>query len=135
MQDERIDLGMSAAVPTIQIANEVIGAIAGMAATQVEGVAALSGGLVSGLSDMLGRKGMSRGVRVEVEGRRVELALHLIVAYGARIPEIAQKVQEQVKAQVERMTGLTVREVDIHIQGVSFDPVHEHAAEETPDDR
>ncbi len=120
MQDGDELAGQRPAVPTIQIANEVIGVVAGMAASQVEGVSGMTGGLASGLNDMLGRKPGNRGVRVDVDGREVDLALHLIVQYGARIPEVAQRVQEHVKQQVESTTGLTVRVVDIHIQGVAF---------------
>jgi len=120
MADEG-ELGNRPSIPTIQITNDVIGSIAGIAASHVEGVAGLTGGLPASLTDRLGRNPLNRGIRVEVDGRRVDLALHLTVQYGARIPEVAQKVQEQVKGQVEIMTGLSVREVDIHIQGVSFE--------------
>ncbi|NMP21153.1 Asp23/Gls24 family envelope stress response protein [Sulfobacillus sp. DSM 109850] len=107
-------------MPTIHIANDVIAEIAALAATEVEGVKGLAGGVASGLNDMLGRRSQSRGVRVDVEDRQVDLAVSLTVKYGVRIPEVAQKVQEHVKAQVERTTGLVVRTVDIHIQGVAF---------------
>lgn len=121
MQDRQVVPGEDPAVPTIQIANEVIGVIAGMAAQEVNGVAGLSGGLGAGLRDSLGRRPALRGVRVDVDGRSVDLAVNLVVKYGARIPEVAQKVQEHVKQQVESSTGLTVRVVDIHIQGVSME--------------
>ncbi len=120
MEDGRKDPGSVPAVPTIHMANEVIGVIAGLAAAEVEGVAELGGGLASGLGEMLGRKAINRGVRVDVEGRDVDLALHLVVRYGVRIPEVAQKVQQHVKDQVEAATGLSVRTCDIHIQGVTL---------------
>lgn len=119
MQEDQAIAGLAPVVPTIQIANEVIGTIAAMAASEVHGVSGLSGGIAAGLNDILGRKPTHRGVRVEVEGRSVELALNLVVQYGVRIPEIAQNVQEHVKQQVEMATGLSVRLVDIHIQGVA----------------
>lgn len=107
-------------VPSVQIANDVIGVIAGIAATEVTGVAGMSGGLVGGISEILGKKSLNKGVRVDVKEALVYLDLHIIVQYGAKIPEIAARVQESAKRQVENMTGLSVAEVNIHVQGVSF---------------
>lgn len=106
--------------PTIHITHDVIAEIAAQSAEMVEGVAERGASLVAGLHEVLVRRPGARGVRVEVTGRDVELALHLVVDYGVRIPELAQKVQEQVKAQVEQSTGLHVARVDIHIQGIAL---------------
>lgn len=108
-------------VPTVQIANEVIAVIAGIAAGEVDGVAAMSAGLAGGLTEMLGKKTASRGVKIEVKENHVSLDLFVVVRYGAKIPEVASRIQDRVKIQVERMTGLTVSNVNIHVQGVSFD--------------
>jgi len=105
---------------SVKIADEVVGVIAGIAAAEVDGVVSLSGGLVGGLSEMLGKRSPARGVKVEVGTRQAALDLNIVVEYGARIPEVAQRVQEAVKRAVESMTGLEVVEVNIHIQGVSF---------------
>lgn len=107
-------------VTTVQIDHEVIGAIAAIAASQVDGVVGFSPGLVGNLGEMLGRRSATRGVRVERAGQEVTLSLYVVIAYGSRIPEVAQRVQERVKRMVEAMTGLRVTEVAIHIQGVSF---------------
>ncbi|MCY0907873.1 MAG: Asp23/Gls24 family envelope stress response protein [Sulfobacillus thermosulfidooxidans] len=114
-------------LPTVQIANEVIAVIAGIAASEVDGVAAMSGGLAGGLTEMLGKKTASRGVKIDVKENHVSLDLFVVVRYGAKIPEVASRIQDQVKEQVERMTGLTVSDVNIHVQGVSFatEPDHE----------
>lgn len=109
--------GRGPAIPTVYVANEGLGQIVGRAALGVDGVADLGGNLATGLSDMLGRSA-PRGVRVEVTARAVEVTCHLVVQYGVRIPEVAQRVQEQVQRQLEHATGLRVRRVDIHIQGV-----------------
>lgn len=111
--------GSVPAVPTVHVTHEVIGEIAAQAALGVSGVVSLGGNLATGLSDMLGRNPQLRGVRVDITGRTVDAAVHLIVRYGARIPDVAQRVQEQVKVQIEHATGLRVNSVDIHIQGVS----------------
>ncbi|WP_053959222.1 Asp23/Gls24 family envelope stress response protein [Sulfobacillus thermosulfidooxidans] len=107
-------------VPSVRIANEVIAVIAGIAASEVDGVAAMSGGLTGGITEMLGKKAASRGVKLEVKDNRVSLDLYVVVQYGAKIPEVASRIQDRVKEQVELMTGLTVSDVNIHVQGVSF---------------
>lgn len=105
---------------SIKIADEVVGIIAGLAATEVEGVAGMSGGIVGGIAEILGRKNLSKGVKVEVGEKEAAVDLYIIVNYGVRIPEVAWNVQENVKKAIENMTGLSVIEVNIHVQGVNF---------------
>lgn len=111
---EHSDVGM------IKIADEVVGIIAGLAATEVEGVAGMSGGLVGGIAEILGKKNLSKGVKVEVGEREAAVDLFIIMEYGVRIPDVALRVQENVKRAIENMTGLDVVEVNIHVQGVGF---------------
>lgn len=108
---------------TVKISDEVVATVAAIAATGVEGVAGLSAGLVGDLSSALGRRGVPRGVKVEVGEREAALDLYLVVNYGVRIPEVAHRVQQAVKKAVEEMTDLKVVEVNIHVQGVLFPPV------------
>lgn len=110
---------------SIKIADDVVGVIAGLAATEVEGVAGMSGGIVGGIAEMLGRKNLSKGVKVEVSDKEAKVDLYMIINYGVRIPDVAWNVQENVKKAIENMTGLSVTEVNIHIQGVSFGPPKE----------
>ncbi|MHC1746077.1 MAG: Asp23/Gls24 family envelope stress response protein [Negativicutes bacterium] len=107
---------------SIRIADEVVGIIAGLAATEVAGVAGMSAGLVGGIVEMLGKKNLAKGVKVEVGEREAAVDLYIIVEYGVRIPDVALRVQESVKRAIEAMTGLDVVEVNIHIQGVGFAP-------------
>jgi len=109
-------------VGSIRIADEVVGIIAGLAATEVSGVAGMSAGLVGGIAEMLGKKNLSKGVKVEVGEREAAVDLYIIVEYGVRIPDVALRVQENVKRGIESMTGLDVVEVNIHVQGVGFAP-------------
>lgn len=104
----------------LKISDDVVAVIAGIAATEVEGVAGMSGGIVGDITEILGRKNLSKGVKVEVGERDVSIDLFMVVKYGSRIPEVAQKVQERVKEAVENMTGLNVVEVNIHVQGITF---------------
>ena len=117
---ERIEKIENNDVGSIRIADEVVGIIAGMAATEVSGVAGMSAGLFGGIAEMLGKKNLAKGVKVEVGEREAAVDLYLIVEYGVRIPDIALRVQENVKRGIESMTGLDVIEVNVHIQGVGF---------------
>ncbi|HSW10590.1 MAG TPA: Asp23/Gls24 family envelope stress response protein [Bacillota bacterium] len=108
------------AVSSLRISDEVVATIAGIAATEVDGIAGMSAGLVSGISEMLGKKTFARGARVEVGEKETAMDLYVVVEYGVRIPEVAQRVQENVKRAVESMTGLDVVQVNVHVQGVVF---------------
>jgi uncharacterized alkaline shock family protein YloU len=105
---------------SIRIADEVVSIIAGLAATEIEGIAGMSGGLVGGIAEMLGKKNFAKGVKVEVGEKEAAVDLYIIVKYGVRIPDVAIAVQENVKKAIETMTGLSVVEVNIHVQGVGF---------------
>ena len=117
---ERVDKMEHNDVGSIRIADEVVAIIAGMAATEVDGVAGMSAGLVGGIAEMLGKKNLSKGVKVEVGEKEAAIDLYIIVKYGVRIPDIALNVQEAVKAAIENMTGLSTVEVNVHVQGVGF---------------
>jgi uncharacterized alkaline shock family protein YloU len=119
---ERSELG------ELRIANEVVAVIAGLAATEVEGVAGMSGGIAGGIAEMLGRKNLAKGVKVEVGEEQAAVDLFTIVEYGVHIPSIALKIQENVKRAIESMTGLEVVEVNVHVQGVHF-PAEERGEE------
>ncbi|MBO8163136.1 MAG: Asp23/Gls24 family envelope stress response protein [Brevibacillus sp.] len=106
----------------IQIAPEVLEVIAGMAASEVEGVAQMSGGFVGDIAERLGRKNVARGVRVEVGSREAAVDLSIVVKYGYRIPEVARNLQDSVSAAIESMTGLSVVEVNVHIVDVELSP-------------
>lgn len=115
---------------TIRIADDVVSIIAGLAATEIEGIAGMSAGLVGGIAEILGRKNFAKGVKVEVGEREAAVDLYIIVKYGVRIPDIALAAQENVKQAIETMTGLSVVEVNIHVQGVGFP--EEEVQEEEP---
>jgi len=108
-------------VGNIKITDEVVAIIAGIAATEVPGVTSMSGGIAGGIAEALGRKNLSKGVKVEVGEKEAAIDLYIIVEYGCRIPDVAWSIQEKVKKSVETMTGLKVVEVNIHVQGVNID--------------
>lgn len=106
----------------IRISSEVVSIIASNAAAEVEGVSSFGGGIAGNISQVLGRKNPYKGVKVDVmENRKVNIDLHIVVEYGVRIPDVAWKLQERIKQSVEQMTGLQVEEINVHVQGVSFE--------------
>lgn len=108
-------------VGEIRISEEVVAIIAGIAAMDIPGVVGMSGGIAGGIAEMLGRKNLSKGVKVEVGDKEAAIDLYIIVEYGCRIPDVSWNIQEKVKETVETMTGLNVVEVNIHIQGVNIE--------------
>ncbi|NLM03569.1 MAG: Asp23/Gls24 family envelope stress response protein [Clostridiales bacterium] len=104
----------------IKIADEVIATIAGLAATEVQGVSGMSGGLADGIAEILGKKSLSKGVKLDVMENGVSIDLYIVVDYGVKIPDIAWKIQDNVKTTIESMTGTNVIDVNINIQGVDF---------------
>ncbi|MBT9167580.1 MAG: Alkaline shock protein 23 [Syntrophomonadaceae bacterium] len=103
--------------------------IAGLAASEVEGVAGMSGGIAGGLADMLGKRNLAKGVRVEVGDKQTAIDLYIVVRFGARIPDVAWNIQENVKKAVESMTGLEAVRVNVHVQGVNFGTAKEQEEE------
>lgn len=102
----------------VQIADEVVAIIAGLAATEVEGVDSMAGNITNELVGKLGMKNLSKGVKVTVTEEHVSVDLSLNMKYGYSIPTVSEKVQDRVKTAIENMTGLMVLEVNIKIAGV-----------------
>ena len=105
----------------VQIADEVVAIIAGLAATEVDGVDSMAGNITNELVGKLGMKNLSKGVKVEVTEENVSVNMALNLKYGYSIPDVCEKVQEKVKNAIENMTGLTVLDVNIKIAGVSLE--------------
>ena len=124
------DRTLTSELGAIHIDDEVVTIIAGLAATKIEGVTGMNGGFAGGIAEALGRKNLSKGVKVEVGGQEVTVELLLVVEYGSLIPDVAWNVQDTVKKAIETMTGLTVVNVNIHVQGVSFAQENDRGGEE-----
>ena len=101
--------------------NDVIATIAALATVDVPGVAGMSGGFTSGVAELLGRKNLTKGVKVEVGTTECAVDLNLVIRYGAKIHEVCAKIQEEVCNAIETMTGLKVVEVNVHVQGVEIE--------------
>ena len=105
---------------SLQISTEVLGKITRCAALEVAGVAEVSCGSQNRkVKDFLERANVQSPVTVEMRDGTAEITLHLVVAFGARIPSVAEKVQENVKTAVQNMTNVTVSRVDLVIAGLA----------------
>ena len=114
----------------LNISEDVIGIIAGLAASEVEGIAGMTLGFVDGINQILGSsKKYSKGVKITLEGKKVTIDLYVNVKYGVRIPDIAWAAQNAVKNAVENMTGLEVASVNINVQGITFDKDEKNVSE------
>ena len=103
----------------INISEEVITTISGIAVSEISGVAEMAGGITGGITEVLsGKKNLSKGIKADVAGNNVKIDVNIIVNYGVRIPDVAFDIQNKVKQTVENMTGLGVEEVNVHVQGV-----------------
>ena len=107
----------------VQIADEVVATIAGLAATEVEGVASMAGNVTKELIGKLGVKNLSKGVKVLVTDNNVDVGLALNIDYGYSIMKVSEKVRDRVKSAIENMTGLEVSMVNIRIMNVNMDKV------------
>ena len=108
-------------IGVVQIADEVVAIIAGLAATEVEGVDSMAGNITNELVGKLGMKNLSKGVKVDVTEEHVSVDLSLNIRYGYNIPSVSEQVQEKVSTAIENMTGLTVLDVNVKIAGVNMD--------------
>lgn len=105
---------------SVKISNDVVAIIAGIAAGKVDGVVGMSSGITGGITEMLGMKNLSKGIKVEVDNNEATIDLFITVEYGVKLSEVGKKVQESVKETVENMTGLAVVAINVNIQDVSF---------------
>ena len=119
-------------IGNIKISVDVVTTIAGIAAAEIEGVSNMYSSFVDEFAQRLGaKKSGSQGVRVEMNGDTAGIDLYIVVDYGVKIPELAWSIQENVKKKIERMTGLGVSYVNIHIEGISFEKAAEAAVAQT----
>ena len=114
-------MGKHTGIGEVQIANEVVASIAGISASEVEGVDSMAGGLAGELAGKFGAKNLSKGVKVEVADDITMVELAINMKYGYSIPKTCKQVQEKVMQAINSMTGLTVKQVNVRIAGVSLE--------------
>ena len=120
MEDKKVSKSVkdSHGLGSVKIADEVVGMIAALAATEVEGVHGMPGDVTSELLDKVGVKAAGRGVKVAVNGKNVKIDISIVMEYGYNIPTTCQQVQDKIKTTVENMTGLEVTDIGVKISGI-----------------
>ena len=120
----------------IEISNDVIAVISGVAVSEVQGVSSMAGGFAGGITEVLsGKKNLAKGIKVDKEDEKVKIDVNIIVEYGSRIPDVAFEIQNRVKKSVESMTGLKVEEVNVHVQGVNTDVIERKDSEKLEEEQ
>ncbi|MBC8078997.1 MAG: Asp23/Gls24 family envelope stress response protein [Gorillibacterium sp.] len=122
--DEQVQTGF------IRISDDVVATIAGMAAIDTQGIAAMSGGISEGLAKRLSGRNAQKGVSVEVGQLETAVDLRVIVLYGYRFQDVCRELQLNVREAIENMTGLRVVEVNVKVEGVSVKDKEEDFNEE-----
>ena len=110
----------SDAMGDVRVSEEVVAIIAGLAATEVDGVSSMAGNITNEIVSKLGIKNLSKGIAVEVLDDEIKVDVALNIDYGYSIPEVSEKVQEKVKSAVENMTGLNVAIINVRIASVDM---------------
>lgn len=119
-------------IGNVSFANDVLAIIAGLAASEIEGVAGMSGGLAGGIAELLGRKNLAKGIKITVSEKLIAVDINMIITYGYKLHEVSRKVQANVVKAIETMTGLSVEKVNVNILGIQFakEPAQAEAAAE-----
>lgn len=121
MAENILDMGQETNLGKVEIAPEVIEVIAGIAATEVEGVAAMRGNFAAGVVERLGKKNHGKGVKVELTNEGIVVDVYVLMHFGVSIPSVAQGIQDNIRQALLTMTGLDLKEVNVHVVGVTFD--------------
>lgn len=122
MADNRktIDIKTDNELGDVRVADEVVAIIAGLAATEVEGVSSMAGNITNEIVSKLGMKNLSKGIMVEVFDDEVKVDVSINIDYGYNIPDVSAKVQEKVKSAIINMTGLNVAVINVRIASVDM---------------
>ncbi|MDV2685147.1 Asp23/Gls24 family envelope stress response protein [Alkalihalophilus lindianensis] len=115
LEDQKSELG------TVEISPEVIEVIAGIAASEVEGVATMRGNFAAGVAEKLGRKNHGKGVKVELDEDGITVDVSVVISYGVQVPEVAKLIQYNIKQALQTMTAIELQAVNVHVVGVQFE--------------
>lgn len=121
MAENMLDMGQETTLGKVEIAPEVIEVIAGIASTEVEGVAAMRGSFATGVVEKLGKKNHGKGVKVELTNEGILVDVYVLMYFGVSIPTVAQKIQDNIRQALLTMTGLELKEINVHVVGVTFE--------------
>ncbi|MBM7552336.1 Asp23/Gls24 family envelope stress response protein [Thalassobacillus pellis] len=131
MSEQRLlNVSSDTTLGNVEIAPEVIEVIAGIAAAEVNGVAAMRGNFASGVVERLGKKNHGKGVKVELEEEGIVIDVYVVMDYGISIPTAAQKIQDNIRQALINMTALEIREINIHVVGIQMELKEEDMIEQ-----
>jgi uncharacterized alkaline shock family protein YloU len=116
-----VNMSENTGLGKVEIAPEVIEVIAGIAALEVEGLANMRGNFATGVVERFGKKSHSKGVKVELTEEGILIDLYVVLEFGVSIPEVAQKIQGNIRQTLKNMTSLEISEVNIHVVGLQMD--------------
>ncbi|MCP3032973.1 Asp23/Gls24 family envelope stress response protein [Halobacillus sp. A1] len=130
--DERqlLNVTEGSTLGNVEIAPEVIEVIAGIAVSEVAGVASMRGNFATGVVERLGKKSHGKGVKVELDQDGILIDAYVVMDYGISIPDTAQKIQDNTRQALKNMTALEIKEINVHVVGVQMDPKEEAEIEE-----
>ncbi|MHA6251009.1 Asp23/Gls24 family envelope stress response protein [Oceanobacillus sp. CAU 1775] len=116
-----LDVSEDTSLGRVEIAPEVIEVIAGLAATEVDGLYAMRGNFASGVAERLGKQTHNKGVKVELVDEGIDIDVYCILNFGVSIPKVAEKIQTKIRQTLKNMTLLEISEINIHIVGINMD--------------
>ncbi|WP_010650820.1 Asp23/Gls24 family envelope stress response protein [Oceanobacillus massiliensis] len=116
-----LEVSDNTALGKVEIAPEVIEIIAGIAATEVEELYAMRGNFASGVAERLGKKAHNKGVKVELIEEGVAIDIYVILNFGVSIPQVAQKLQTNIRQTLTNMTAIELQEVNVHVVGIHME--------------
>lgn len=122
-----LNVSDDASLGRVEIAPEVIEIIAGIAAAEVEGLYAMRGNFASGVAERLGKQTHNKGVKVELTDTGITIDVYCILNFGSSIPQVAQKLQTNIRQTLKNMTQLEISEVNVHVVGINMDEKEEQA--------
>jgi uncharacterized alkaline shock family protein YloU len=114
---------------SVRISEDVIASIAAIAASEIPGVGNLCSGIGTNVAEFLGKKNLSKGVKVEFHGDLVEIEISFLAEYGYNIREVSKQLQSAVRSSIESMTGMRTAAINVNVGGISFTAQEKNLAE------
>lgn len=105
----------------VEIAQEVIEVITGIAASEIDGISSMRGSFATGVVEKLGKKSHSKGVKVELTDDGIQIDLFVNLDFGVSIPTVAEKLQENIRQSIKNMTALEISEINVHVVGIQME--------------
>ncbi|KGP72921.1 Asp23/Gls24 family envelope stress response protein [Pontibacillus yanchengensis] len=130
MSEHLLNVGEGSTLGEVEIAPEVIEVIAGIAASEVAGVASMRGNFASGVAERLGKINHGKGIKVELSEEGIIIDIYVVMDFGISIPKTAQKIQDNTRQALRNMTALEIKEINVHIVGIQMEGKDESTEEE-----